>query len=262
MAIGDTDVYVCVDWSNVHIAVETLLAVVVRRRHVRFISVCGSAAGPCAASTLNSEWKLAFPASPGRDVLIDFQVLEGRERCVDDRLVAAVAVAILQGVKARKRLVLVTGDGDTNNNGHSTGAGSFYGLAAAVVSNGWHLEVWSLEKSCSRRYSSLLAEYPHLVTLHSPNKRRECGFSETCHESPLMGSDFCLTHKCGRQNCCEAVRLDPTSNVKWRFCDAHLGRCCMGNCRRSRASIFLLSTPTVRKGGMSPSQGDHRRQRR
>ena len=69
--------------------------------------------------------------------------------------------------QGQQTLVLVTGDG--NNNNHLT---NFPDVVSSALQNGWMVELWSWQASCSGKFIDLQRKYPSQMKVHYFDRHR------------------------------------------------------------------------------------------
>lgn len=140
--------HIFVDNTNVHVApeaIQSLIRCVEAGRTVEERVVVGSGNG--GQKAVWQKWKAA-----GYKVSSDPR--QGKEYFVDDALLAQLTRTASLVFNPRRTLVLLTGDGNTNN-----GRATFPESVEIALRNGWRVEVHSWQRSTSHVYRTFAEQY-------------------------------------------------------------------------------------------------------
>lgn len=125
---------------------------VVSECDVRELFVAGSTATDAQRDSIRAEWvREGFRA----DFVTRPAGVSESSLNIDDRLLSAATLAIHQEYEGKKKLVLVTGDGNSNRSGCS-----FSDLVQVALRKSWSVEVWSWSWSLSNIYIRFRDAYP------------------------------------------------------------------------------------------------------
>lgn len=163
--------HIFVDVSNIchekRVNVTSLLNAVVDGRSVEQICCVGSTSSSLSSNKLENEvWKSWRNCGTPYGCQATTTVLKrigGKEQTVDDVLHAGMLKEVCKsyGSSSRRTIVLLSGDGNNNNERLS----NFPSIVESALSKDWLVEVWSWRQSTSGNYRRLQEHYPSAFRL-------------------------------------------------------------------------------------------------
>jgi hypothetical protein len=139
---------------SVRLDIEKMMEIVVNMRGVSHQLAVGSVASEQAQSQFNRWDRVGF------EMRILQRLPNGKEQAVDEVLHAAIQQDIVKQFATEHTLIVLTGDGNNNNNGTS------FPEIIQLALDRWKVEIWGWRTSMSNVYKKFLENYGSKFSLH------------------------------------------------------------------------------------------------